>query len=496
MEIMMWMAPLHVLSYFTSLSTLTLKLKHFIEGYGIHPSSIEKACDKDVRVLITVDCGITNVEAAEYALFKGIDLIITDHHTDAAEVIPPAYAVINPNRRDESQTDLKYLAGVGVAFCLALKIKQLWEKENKALPSIYPLLQFVAIGTISDMALLGPMNLKFCRHGLKQMLQTEIQGLLYFVPPEERVGKMLPSEKISFLIGPLINSKGRLEHPEKALTLLTSNDPALCFECFSHLEISNRERKFIQNEVFQAAKRQVIRSIDSEDPIINVVYEPGWHEGVIGIVASKLVETFEVPAVVFTESETPGVIKASARSAGELSIFDALKSCEDLFMKFGGHKSAAGLSMDVKNLQEFKTRIKKYLKEIPHISRTKQDHFDLEIKFEDIDEKLVKALDELEPFGNGNSRPIFKMKNIKIESFQILKDQHVKWEISDHNGSNRKIKGISFFYIGKWNQLSPDEIYRRQDEGVSMQFQLGINRFNGREYIQLMVDKVTLGQLH
>ncbi len=467
----------------------------FVEGYGIHPSSIENAADKNISLIITVDCGITNNDAADYALQKGIDLIITDHHKDAAEEMPKAFAIVNPNRRDEEHSERSYLAGVGVAFALALQIKNTWEKENPPLPSLYPLLQFVAIGTISDMANLCPMNLKLTRHGLKQLVNPTYKGLLHFIPPEERVGHSIPSDKISFHIGPHINSKGRLEHPEKALTLLISDDDAVCFECFSHLEISNRERKFIQNEVFSQAKREVIRSLESDDMLINIVYSEQWHEGVIGIVASKLVETFEVPAIVFTDSEQPNLIKASARSAGELNIFDALKSCEDLFAKFGGHKSAAGLSMPKENLPVFIERMNQYLKKIPLITRTKQSHYDLEISFSEINTHLLKELDALEPFGMGNQRPVFRMKNIRIDSYRVLKDLHVRWDFIDEHNPGRKLQGISFFHIGKWNQLSPEEIFNRQNEGLTIEFQLGINRFNGNEYIQLLVDKLYLGPI-
>jgi single-stranded-DNA-specific exonuclease len=468
----------------------------FIEGYGVHPSSIEAAIDKDVNLLITVDCGITNVEAAEYARMKDLDLIITDHHKDAAEVMPPAYAVINPNRRDEDKSELSFLAGVGVAFALALKVKTLWEKENETLPSLYPLLQFVAIGTLADLAKLSPMNLKLTRHGLKQLVAPTYKGLLHFIPQEERVGEMIPSEKISFYIGPLINSKGRLDHPERALRLLISDDDTECFESFNHLEISNRERKFIQAEVFSSAKQQVIDSIQDEDLVANVVYSADWHEGVIGIVASKLVETFEVPAIVFTDSEQEGIIKASVRSAGELNIFDALKSCEDLFVKFGGHKSAAGLSMKKELLGEFKERFKNYLLQFPINERTVQTHFDLFIDFDQVTPSLLKQLEKLEPFGMGNARPVFRMKDVKIDSFRILKDQHVKWEFSSKSNPGKKLQGISFFYIGKWNQASPEDIFQNQgDNEITLQFQLGINRFKGKEYLQLLVDKVFMEPL-
>ena len=468
----------------------------FKEGYGIHPSSIDDAITKGIDVLVSVDCGITNCETADYALDKDLDLIITDHHKDIREEMPKAYAVVNPNRRDEPKdSELKALAGVGVAFALCLKIKNILDRDGEATPSIYPLLQYVAIGTICDLAPLNSMNRKLTRHGLKQITTSEYEGIIAFFNDEDRKAPFISSEKISFYVGPLINSKGRLDHPEKALNLLVADNHKDAFENYSHLEISNRERKIIQKNVADAAVKSIIRDMKTDDPIINIVYDPEFHEGVIGIVASKLVETFEVPAIVFTNAEERGIIKASCRSAGDLNLFEALKACEDLFLKFGGHKAAAGLSMKEENLPAFREKITKYLSAIPEIGRTVQDHYDLEISFNDINKQLVTELESMEPFGMGNERPTFRMKDCRIESFTILKDVHVKWTFVHKDNPKQKIGGISFFYIGKWNTPTPNEIFQAQNtEGITVQFQIGINRFRGNEIIQLMVDKVFLGQ--
>lgn len=468
----------------------------FKEGYGIHPSSIENAIEKGVKVLVSVDCGITNCETADYAKERDIDLIITDHHKDIRPEMPAAYAVVNPNRRDEpNPSELRALAGVGVAFALALKIKNILDLEGDKTPSIYPLLQYVAIGTICDLANLNSMNKKLTRHGLKQITTTKFSGIEAFFNDEDRKAPFIGSEKISFYVGPLINSKGRLDHPEKALNLLIAENHKEAFENYSHLEISNRERKIIQKEVADAAVKSIIKEMKDDDSVINIVYQPDFHEGVIGIVASKLVETFEVPAIVFTNSEEKGVIKASCRSAGDLNLFDALKACEDLFIKFGGHKAAAGLSMAHENLGAFRERIKDYIVSIPEIGRTVQDHYDLEISFDDINKQLVTELESMEPFGMGNERPTFRMKDCRIESFTILKDLHVKWTFVHKDNPKQKIGGISFNFIGKWNTATPNEIFQAQNiEGITAQFQIGINRFRGNEIIQLMVDKIFIGE--
>lgn len=485
-----------LLYHFFQMVGVTPKLfqpSRFVEGYGVHPSSIDQAVEAGIKLVITVDCGISNIETADYAREKGVDLIITDHHKDAREKMPEAFAVINPNRRDELtiHPDLRKLAGVGVAFALALKIKNDLAKQKIEIPSLYPLLQFVAIGTICDMAELNPMNLKLVRHGLKQMGKTTYSGLLQFLSEEEKNLATIPSEKLSFLIGPMINSKGRLDHPERALNLLIAKDSDQAYENFAYLEISNRERKFIQNDVFKSAKAHAIKDIDGDDMLINIVYDPEWHEGVIGIVASKLVESFSIPAIVFTNGEEEGIIKASARSAGDLNIFDCLKQCEEFFTKFGGHKAAAGLSMPKENLKAFTTKMKGLIKDIPLISRTKIDFFDTYLEFNEITPDLVKQINSLEPFGMGNQRPIFRLTDVRVETYKILKDAHVRWNFTSKKDHTKKLQGISFNFLEKWNEADPGEIYTRQDqENITLQFTLGLNRFNGSEFIQLNVEKV------
>jgi len=480
-----------LLFQFFKLINVNVKLiqpSRFIEGYGIHPPAIEKALNDDVKIIITVDCGITNYEAAVYAKEKGLDLIITDHHKDACETMPPAYAIINPNRRDEDlSAPMTKLAGVGVAFALAVEIKNEIElKSDKKVPSLYPLLQYVAIGTICDMAHLNPMNLKLVRHGLHQLPKTQYAGLRAFLSREERELDFIPSEKLSFGIGPLINAKGRLDHPDLALKLIIEEDSDIAFETKNSLEITNNERKFLQAEVFAEALTQFKNELSKQDSPISICFGENWHEGVIGIVASKMVENFNRPSIIFTNSSQKGIIKASARSAGELNMFDELKNLEKYFEKFGGHKAAAGLSMKEENFELFKNEMIINISKIPEIIRTNTDFYDLEITGDLITAKLVKDLEKIEPFGMGNHKPIFKVKDLKLNSFDILKEKHVRWNFSYNN---KMIKGISFFYTDKFNVPSPKEVFEK-GEPVDLYCTIGINRFKGNEFIQLMVNKI------
>lgn len=463
----------------------------FVEGYGIHPVSIDNALAEGVKVLVSVDCGISNTETADYAQGK-LDLIITDHHRDAAPHIPRAYAVVNPNRRDEPKdSPLGALAGVGVAFALAVKIRELLIAGGRSVPSIYGLLPFVAIGTICDLALLTPLNLKLTRHGLKQIPQSPYPGLLQFFAPEE-LKEGVTSEKIAFTVGPMINSKGRLDHPERSFKLLIAATREEAREHHQHLEVSNRDRRMIQAEVYQEAKAEVLKTL-TDDLVVNVVYQPHWHEGVVGIVASKLVENFSVPAVVLTNAEEKGVVKGSARTAGELNMFEALEQCKDLFLKFGGHKAAAGLSLKAENVAAFRERLKQVIAAQPANLRTRPERWDVELAPDEINANLVRDLTLLEPFGNGNDRPVFRMQGVKLASYRVLKDAHVRWTFSPLKNPAANLSGISFNYLGKWNEPTPDEIFQRQGQApLTLQFGLGINRFNGNETIQLQVERVIL----
>ncbi|OUR98539.1 single-stranded-DNA-specific exonuclease RecJ [Halobacteriovorax marinus] len=466
----------------------------FIEGYGIHPPQIEKGHENGYKIMITVDCGITNNEAADKAKELGLDLIITDHHKDARDEMPDAFAIINPNRRDEPADSPRVsLAGVTVGFALAVKIRQDLIDSGREVASIYPLLQFAAIGTICDLAALNPMNLKIVRHGLKQVPTTKYPGIRAFFTPEERKRGFVPAEKLGFNIGPLINSKGRLDHPEKALNLLITDDDQKAFEFYSHLEISNKERKFIQAEVFNSARDQVLKTMDGSEHTVTIVYAPEWHEGVIGIVASKLVDAFKVPAIVFTDSGEKGIIKASARSAGGLNLFDCLKENEELFIKFGGHHAAAGLSMVKENLDAFKKNMQATVSSFPAIQRTVQSYYDLEITPEEVNPRLLKELELLEPYGMGNQKPIFKMKGFRLDSYDLLKDIHVRWNFSSIKDPSVRLKGISFNYIGKWGIVHPEELFNSQSirgEELTAYFTLAVNHFNGNQYIQLMIERM------
>ena len=469
----------------------------FVEGYGIHPEHVVRAKKAGIDLMITVDCGITGHEACQTALREKIDLIVTDHHADTSASTPKAYAVVNPNRRDEPKdSPLKTLAGVGVAFALCLRVRELLAQEGSKISSLYPLLQFVAIGTICDLVPLAPMNLKLVRHGLKMMPKTTFPGIRAFFRPEERERGEVFGEKVSFDIGPLLNSKGRLDHPERALKLLIARDNEEAYHHYAHLKECNFIRKTHQAKVFQEAREDVVSRIIREEHLISIAYGPSWHEGVIGIVASKLTETFKVPAIVFTESSEEDILKGSARSVGGYDIFKALERCSDLFTKFGGHPFAAGLSMPKANFLPFKERMEVILSETAAIERTaKPRHQDLEIWARQIQPSLIRSLELLGPFGPKNPRPLFKIMGMKLHSYDILKDIHVRWSFkAEVSGRTIYYRGISFNYMTIWEKSHPEDILKnRDDPDFSVYATIEMNFFKGQQFVRLHVDRIGTG---
>ncbi len=488
--------------FFKMLST-PIKLiqpNRMVEGYGLGASSVEKMASDGIDLIITVDCGITSYDAALKAKDLNTTLIITDHHAQGREDLPSAFAVINPNRLDETcSPSLKKLAGVGVAFALSLAIRKKMLEKKIPVPSIYPLLQFVAIGTISDVAELNNLNRILTRHGLNQIKSTSFYGLKKLFPPEERNKRVIGSDVVAFKVGPMINSKGRIDRPDDALSLLIANCDEIAQEKFNVLKNSNDERKFLQAEVFNSAREIVIKEISDESSIpVIIVYSSDWHEGVIGIVASKLVETFLVPAIVFTDAEDKSLIKASVRSTAQINIFNELNKFKNYFIKFGGHACAAGITMEKEKFLQFKTEFQAHMQNIIKDNPYTDSRMSIDISPEEINPALLKELELLEPFGNGNERPLFKMSNIKIDSFSILKEKHVRWMISSKSKPQLKFQGISFNYINRLDAKSPQELFKEGQligEQLNVYFELASNYFNGNEYMQLMVYKITQGPL-
>ena len=385
-----------------------------------------------------------------------------------------------------------------MAFALALKIKNLLEARGQKIESLYPLMSLVAIGTLCDMAPLNPMNLKLTRHGLRSFANTSIKGLTHYLPKDQASMESVPGEYVTFQVGPLINSKGRLDHPEMALQSLITNGHMNGIHLHAVLEQCNGERKVIQRDVVLQAREQIKEEIkQSKNGSIRdlpVVMAKGhdWHEGVIGIAASKLVEIFKRPAMVFTQSDNPKLLKASIRSTGSLNIYSFLSDYRNYFVKFGGHSAAAGLSMEKEKYPEFKKKIYAELHKVPEEERTLVVKPHLEIRLDQLTLPLVEQIEKVGPFGPGYPMPIFKVTNLELTDFQLMKSIHVRWLLRDRDMKGNQVTALSFFYRDYYDVIDPAQLLEMSKSGRSISAigTFSFNFFRGKRYLQMLLKSI------
>ena len=412
----------------------------FIDGYGMSSKLIKKAQAVAATLVITVDCGSRNHEIINELNELGIDIIITDHH-ETDNKVPEATAVINPHRKDAPTENLQNLAGVGVAF----KLAQALAKENLIkFDQEKWLLDLVLIGTICDNMILTGENRTLGYYGLKVLAKTRRPGLKELM---RLAGvKSLTSESIGFQIGPRLNAAGRLDTADIALNLLRSKSGPEAAALAVKLEDLNKKRK---TEQISATREVEERGVGSDPVIIEI---GNWHEGILGIVASRLVERYHRPAFVLTNT-TDGFYKGSGRSFGEFNLAEALNYTRSSIISGGGHAAAAGVKIHEKNLYNFREQINEYYRNL-HL--TEQERFlrsnpDLEIAdFSDLSLDFLDDLKSLEPFGAGNEEPIFRLKNIEIVDIRKMgtANQHLRLDVRDKNGKILKL--VAFFAPESW----------------------------------------------
>lgn len=478
----------------TSVSVLYIFLKEFgvdvdfyiphrfKEGYGINEEGIQYAIDIDADLIVSVDCGITAVEETEHAKEHGIDLIICDHH-NVGDVIPDAVAVLDPKRKD-CNYPFDGLSGAGVGFKLLQgTVKKLGLSEQVA----FKLLDLVAISIASDIVPIEDENRILMRAGLEQINTAPrigIKALLELINLE--IGSISTSN-IVFSIGPRINAAGRMGDATKAVQLLISDTPAEAKSRAHELESINVARRDKDTETMEEAKAMVDEKYDLDKISSMVLHQPDWHLGVIGIVASRLVDAYGRPAIML--STVDGKIKGSARSIDGFNIYEAFKECEDLLEQFGGHEYAAGLTIDKENLEEFRRRID----EIAENNLTEED-FKPELKIacdldlNDVDMRFWKLLSQFEPFGPGNMRPIFVTKNVRVVGVPtIVGKGHLKMKVAQ-NGS-----GV-FDVIG-FNMHEYLPVVRNSEEQqLDIAYSLEENEWNGRRTLQIRLRDVQINE--
>ncbi len=383
--------------------------KRLTEGYGLSSAGVDHVKEIGATLLISVDCGITAIEETEYANKLGIDVIICDHH-QPKEVLPNAVAVLDPLKPGCSYP-FKYLSGAGIAFKLAEGIADRIGK--RILPLQY--LDLVALAGAADIVPLEDENRILVREGINIINNNPRPGIEALIESAGIYNRALTSGQIVFTIAPRINAVGRLGDAHRAVNLLITKSKDEALELAQVLETENYERRKLDVDTFDNALDLVENSLDLSTELAIILHQQDWHPGVIGIVASRLVEKYYRPTIMLTTVD--GVAKGSARSISNFNIYDALKKCEDLLIHFGGHQAAAGLAVEVNKVQEFRARFNSIVRE----SLLEEDLFpeitiDSKLKFSEISPKFLRILDQFSPFGPANMRPVFLSEDVKIAS--------------------------------------------------------------------------------
>ena len=454
---------------------------HFIperlrDGYGLQPAAIERLHADGVSLIVSVDCGIRGIDAARRARDLGVDLIITDHHEPDAE-LPDAVAVLNPKRHDCNYPD-KYLAGVGVALKLVQALcgragRQKW------LPAF---VKIAAIGTLADVVPLVGENRVIARFGLASLSSgPHTVGLRALLDCCGLTGKTIDSYQVAFMLAPRVNAAGRMSTPDIATRLLLATDNALENEARALAQQLNEENLKRQQEEADLVA-QARRAIETDPAVgahnVLVVGGAGWHRGVIGIAASKLVDTYHKPAIVL--SIDGDVAHGSCRSIPDFDMLDALERCADLFVKFGGHRQAAGLTMEAGRVPEFRERINGWADEVLHPDQLRPRlRIDAPLSLNGITHDLVRGLDALGPFGMGNPRPVFHASPVEIvDGPRTLKERHLKMTFSQQG---RRFRAIA------WRAAERADFLEKHRAGVNLAFSLDRNEYQGETYLELNV---------
>jgi single-stranded-DNA-specific exonuclease len=464
-----------------ALEMLGGEVVHFIperlrDGYGLQPAAIERLHADGVHVIVSVDCGIRAGEAADRARALGVDLIITDHH-EPDGTLPAALAVINPKRRDCTYPD-KHLAGVGVALKLVQALCTRAGKQ-KWLPGF---VKIAAIGTLADVVPLVGENRIIARHGLASLSRgPHTVGLRSLLEASGLLGKTIDSYQVGFILAPRVNAAGRMSTPDIATRLLLATDEALGEDARLLAQQLNDENLRRQQEEADLVA-QARKAIDTDPAVgahnVLVVGGMGWHRGVIGIAASKIVDAYCKPAIVL--SVEGDIAHGSCRSIPDFDMLAALETCADCFIRFGGHKQAAGLTMEAARLPEFRARINAHANEVLEPDQLRPRlRIDGPLHLKSITHDLMRGLDQMGPFGLANPRPVFHTGSVEVvDGPRTLKDRHLKMTFSQEG---RRFRAIA------WRAAERADFLTRHKAALNLAFSLEKNEFQGETYLELSV---------
>ena len=416
--------------------------ERYDEGYGVSYKGIDWAAENGFGLIITLDCGIKANEKVEYARERGIEVIICDHHLPENE-LPKAVAVLDPKRED-CFYPFDDLSGCGVGFKLVQAYSQRYDIPFE---SLIPLLDLLVVSIASDLVSVTDENRILAHYGLKQLNSHPREGLLAMIQLSGLEPNHLTIDDIVFKIGPRINAAGRMESGRIAVELLTASDEATAIRIGSEINEHNNERKNIDRRITQEALGMVREGKCLSSGNATIVYNPQWHKGVVGIVASRLVEAFYKPTIVFTQSQG-GLVTGSARSVHGFDLYDAIESCADLLENFGGHLYAAGLTLIEENLPAFCERIENAIsgKIVPQMQVPVVD-IDAKRNFSQITPKFLRILKQFQPFGPGNSAPVFITENVYDNGMGRkvgAEGGHLKLELIQESHPYHHISAIAF----------------------------------------------------
>lgn len=446
--------------------------KRLTEGYGLSDQGVAAAREQGARVMVTVDCGIGAVEEAKLCREAGIDLVITDHHAPP-DLLPEACALVNPLLPGCSYP-FKSLAGVGVAFNLALALRSRLRADGvfreRREPDLRNCLDLVALGTVADVVPLLGVNRIMVSYGLKELSQSRRVGVQALKEVAGVAGEVSCGQ-VGFRLAPRLNAAGRLEDAALGLELLLSADPARAQAMARELDDANAERQSLERATLEEA-RVMLASGACRGRKSIVLASDRWHPGVIGIVASRIVELFHRPVILFALEDGTG--RGSGRSISRFHLLDAVKECADHLLRFGGHSHAAGLSIAQAELERFAVRFEEEAaRTLDAEALTPRLLYDAELSPSRIDADLPGVLETLRPFGMGNPEPLFLLRNAAVSGSRVLKGGHLKLQLS--------CQGKSFDAVGFG--LAERELPPR----VDLIFAPSLNTWNGKTSLQLMV---------
>lgn len=447
------------------------------EGYGLSEEGVKEAVRRKVSLVITVDCGISSYEEVNAINAHNIDVIITDHHK-APEPLPPAYAIINPHCKSCAYPD-KNLTGAGIVFKLCEALCSVFNRND-----VWRYVDLVALGTVSDVADIIGENRILVKQGIKLLNNGGLNmGLKALIDASGLKGKTIGSFEIGFILGPRINAAGRMGRADKAIRLLLTKDIVERELLAKELNSANRERQRIESQTLKAVIDKIEREVNFKKHKVIVLSGEDWHLGVIGIVASRIIDRFYRPCILFSMKD--GIGKGSGRSIENFHLFDALSECGDILQEYGGHKYACGLTILEEDLDKFREAINAVAERfIAPADLVVSLDIDMEIPLHILDNRLIEDVMGMEPFGEGNPVPLFCSSGLKLlRPPMVIKGEHIKMWVTD---GKKNLEAIGFGMA----KDSDTELTLRKSDRIDLAYTVSLNRWQGLNTVQLNIKDI------